>query len=157
MRAVEVLVPAEGAASTLQGELIRAVDKLWYEGQDNGNVNWGPDFEYFVDMLEYHLVTADHPFLTKDDGDRAHLDLFILRHCGHIAYRLKPQWARTADYAEFINVRRDILTEPDGPDETPDLAYTFSDLYEHLVDCVMDFIEANPAPIPYTPPPWFRH
>lgn len=46
----EQLVPIRGAAQTVQGELIRAVNRLYYEYCNNGNINardevWG---DYFV-------------------------------------------------------------------------------------------------------------
>jgi hypothetical protein len=34
-------VPSRGQAATVQGELLRAVEKLRDEAQRNGNVNWG--------------------------------------------------------------------------------------------------------------------
>ena len=48
-------VPARGQADTVQGELIRAVEKLRDEAKRNGNVNWGGDHvilaRYIKDQL----------------------------------------------------------------------------------------------------------
>ena len=38
-------VPKSGQADTIQGELLRAVEKLRDEACRNGNINWDADFE----------------------------------------------------------------------------------------------------------------
>ena len=38
-------VPKSGQAETMQGELLRAVEKLRHEAYSNGNINWDEDFE----------------------------------------------------------------------------------------------------------------
>jgi hypothetical protein len=42
-------VPASGHAATVQGELLRAVEKLRDEAQRNGNLNWGSGHEVFIE------------------------------------------------------------------------------------------------------------
>lgn len=104
------LVPPQGQASTLQGELLRAIEKLRNEAMDNGNINWDSDFVKFVDFLERHLtgeptfsdavkdsIRADLARLRVDDfdkGDDVELDEanspyceddLYDRICGHIA------------------------------------------------------------------------
>jgi len=37
-------VPKSGQSDTVEGELIRAIEKLRYEAQNNGNVNWDQGF-----------------------------------------------------------------------------------------------------------------
>jgi len=44
-------VPARGQAVTVQGELIRAVEKLCDEAQHNGNVNWSDDQAILVNYV----------------------------------------------------------------------------------------------------------
>jgi len=44
-------VPKSGQSDTVEGELIRAIEKLRYEAQNNGNVNWDLGFEQFCDYL----------------------------------------------------------------------------------------------------------
>jgi hypothetical protein len=48
------LVPKSGQSDTVQGELLRCVEKLAWEAQNNGNGNWGPqsDFEKLLQYLE---------------------------------------------------------------------------------------------------------
>jgi len=51
------LVPKTGQAATVQGELLRAVEKLSWEAQNNGNINWDTHFELFVSYLEETLTS----------------------------------------------------------------------------------------------------
>jgi len=44
-------VPKSGQSDTVEGELIRAIEKLRYEAQNNGNVNWDQGFEQFCEYL----------------------------------------------------------------------------------------------------------
>ncbi|MCL2422661.1 MAG: hypothetical protein FWD11_02015 [Micrococcales bacterium] len=167
---VERLVPGFGPAATLQGELIRAVDKLWYEGQDNGNVNWGPDFDTFTNLLDWNLIGGaggaaalqgrpplDVSWLTGDDVAMARLGIEIIRHCARIGYRMKPDFAKHEWYEDYLAAHPEIAAEPDGPDPLYDLAYPHSDVYKHLMDCVVVWIRHHQTPIPYVAPPGFIH
>ncbi|NGY88870.1 hypothetical protein F6Y05_38470 [Bacillus megaterium] len=44
-------VPASGQSNTVEGELLRAVEKLRYEAQVNGNGNWDEGFKMFCDYI----------------------------------------------------------------------------------------------------------
>lgn len=44
-------VPANGQSDTVEGELIRAVEKLRTEAYDNGNGNWDDAFNMFCEYL----------------------------------------------------------------------------------------------------------
>ena len=46
------LVPKSGQCDSVQGELLRAVEKLSWEAQNNGNANWDSGFERLIDFLE---------------------------------------------------------------------------------------------------------
>ncbi len=46
------LVPKSGQADSLQGEMLRAIERLRWEAQENGNVNWDKGFERFIDFLQ---------------------------------------------------------------------------------------------------------
>ncbi|NEA72582.1 hypothetical protein C8250_041410 [Streptomyces sp. So13.3] len=48
-------VPKRGQADTVQGELIRAVEKLRDEAVRNGNINWDDSFERLVLFLQRTL------------------------------------------------------------------------------------------------------
>jgi len=49
-------VPRAGQASTVQGELLRAVEKLRDEAIRNGNLNWDEGFDIFISYLRNHLT-----------------------------------------------------------------------------------------------------
>jgi hypothetical protein len=49
-------VPARGQAETVQGELIRAVEKLRDEAQRNGNLNWRGDHVILARYIRDQLV-----------------------------------------------------------------------------------------------------
>jgi hypothetical protein len=84
-------VPKNGQADTVQGELIRAIEKLRDEAQRNGNGNWDRGHQIFCSFLRDHLcrpnvfggdaVNAilsdvsrledyEHPYLEDDIYDR---------------------------------------------------------------------------------------
>jgi hypothetical protein len=49
-------VPPRGQAATVQGELLRAVEKLRDEARRNGNLNWGSGHEAFIAYLQETLI-----------------------------------------------------------------------------------------------------
>ena len=51
-------VPPSGQADTVQGELMRAVEKLRDEAIRNGNANWGKGFKILLRYLDQHLTDA---------------------------------------------------------------------------------------------------
>ena len=51
----DLLVPASGPASTVQGEVTRISGKLSYEILDNGSCNWDSNFRALVNALKKYL------------------------------------------------------------------------------------------------------
>ena len=51
-------VPQSGQADTVQGELMRAVEKLRDEAIRNGNANWDKGFKILLRYLDQHLTDA---------------------------------------------------------------------------------------------------
>jgi hypothetical protein len=51
-------VPPKGQAATVQGELLRAVEKLRDEARRNGNMNWDHGHEILVYFLRRTLVPS---------------------------------------------------------------------------------------------------
>ena len=49
-------VPARGQADTVQGELLRAVEKLRDEAQRNGNLNWRGDHVILARYIRDQLI-----------------------------------------------------------------------------------------------------
>jgi hypothetical protein len=105
----ETLVPKSGQAATVQGELIRAIERLRWEAQNNGNANWDEGFIRFCDYLEETLLSApefhetarveirsdvtrmrefENPYLDDDLYDRL-TDRVVeyYRHCGRLISR----------------------------------------------------------------------
>jgi hypothetical protein len=84
-------VPKSGQADTVQGELLRAVEKLRDEAQRNGNINWDEGHEILAHYIETilgdweeftpaevaeikadvaRLVDFEHPYTEDDIYDR---------------------------------------------------------------------------------------
>ena len=82
----DLLVPPEGKAETVQGEVIRIAGRIEYEFLDNGCINWDEDFKKMLDaFLRY--VQLGNGFsgddlsaaellvhLLKDNGDKGFID-----------------------------------------------------------------------------------
>jgi hypothetical protein len=51
-------VPKSGQADTVEGELLRAVEKLRGEATRNGNINWDSGFEILLSFLESKLLDS---------------------------------------------------------------------------------------------------
>jgi hypothetical protein len=116
------LVPKSGAASCVQGELLRAIERLRWEAQENGNINWDEGFELFVAFLRDKL--SNQEYLTDEDRKGIHRDLDRL-----------------------INfVTPDELTEDHALDNQ--LPYVDDDLYDRLADHVAEFCRRWPKTIP---------
>ncbi|WP_301110204.1 hypothetical protein [Sporosarcina sp.] len=54
-------VPKSGQSDTVEGELIRAIEKLRYEAHNNGNGNWDEGFELFCYYL-WDILNDDSVF-----------------------------------------------------------------------------------------------
>lgn len=120
------LVPAAGPAATLQGELLRAVEKLRSEAQGNGNINWDDGFELFVDFLEQHLQRE--PQFSVQARASIATDLERLR-------SFLPVLQLTDD--------RDAALLP----------YVADDLYDRLASHTVNFCRLKPQLIPHQPNP----
>lgn len=51
----KTLVPKSGQAPFVQAEILRAIEKLRWEAQNNGNINWDDRFEMLVNYVEGKL------------------------------------------------------------------------------------------------------
>ena len=49
-------VPKSGQADNLQGELLREIEELRCEAQDDGNINWDEDHSYFCNFISKKLL-----------------------------------------------------------------------------------------------------
>jgi hypothetical protein len=114
------LVPKSGQATTVQGELLRAVEKLRWEAQNNGNINWDEGFVILVDYLRQTLNA--HPAFTDSDRHAINADL---------------------DRLQAFTPAEDLDDEFDSGS----LPYVEDDLYDRLTGCVVAFARANPEPL----------
>ncbi len=110
-------VPKSGQADTVEGELIRAIERLRYEAQNNGNCNWDEGFEFFchylwevlndVETFERNvlleikndidtLLNFDEPYLDDDLYDRIcdHIIEWTFTHKGPIKRENDPKQYR---------------------------------------------------------------
>ena len=104
----ETYVPKSGQADTVQGELMRSIEKLRDEAQRNGNINWD----------DGHVILTD--FLT---------DTFI----------------NSDAFSEIVKeeIRNDITRIRNYKDP-----YTEDDLYDRVVDHIVEWCRRNESPIP---------
>ena len=110
------LVPRSGQSLTVQGELLRAVEKLRWEAQSNGNINWDDGFERLIDFLHHHLVKRS----TLSDE----MKLSVL-----------------ADLSRLRNFLPVDQLEDHGQDHQ--LPYVDDDLYDRLTLNVVEFARLN--------------
>lgn len=116
------LVPNSGQSCSLQGELLRAVEKLRWEAQGNGNINWDDAFEMLVDFLEHHLR-----------GER----------------RFRPE-IRASIASDLERLRNFLPVRQLAHDsDAGKLPYVEDDLYDRLVAHVVWFCRLNPRLIPH--------
>jgi hypothetical protein len=72
----QALVPPRGQAATVQGELIRAIEKLRDEAQRNGNVNWDEGHVILAGFVRDTLLRSglfDAPATEEIERDVARL------------------------------------------------------------------------------------
>ena len=78
-------VPSKGQADSLQGELLREMEKIRCEAQDNGNINWDDDYSYFCDFISERL--CEQPIFTAAEKDEVILIMSYLKKCGIYAQK----------------------------------------------------------------------
>ena len=55
----KTLVPKSGQAQFVQAEILRAIEKLRWEAQGNGNINWDDRFDMLIDYTEEKLASQE--------------------------------------------------------------------------------------------------
>lgn len=122
-------VPKSGQSDNLQGELLREIEKLRCEAQDNGNINWDDDFSYFCDFIAEGLCSQ--PIFDSSEREEISAIMSYLKDCG--IYAQKFQEGEISD--EECDVNR--------------LAYTEDNLYDMICDKIGLLQKKNPKPLPY--------
>ena len=127
----DVYVPKNGPSNCVQGELLRQEEKLRYEAQNNGNINWDDNFEYFCEFIFDQLVIKS----TLDEELKEILCITLNRIMAHGKY------AR--------DLYDGIITDDEF--DPVKIAYVEDDLYNLISDAIGEFYINNLEPIPYTP------
>ncbi len=97
-----LLIPSQGHAQTVQGEVIRITGKVSYEILDNGGINWDNDFRKMLKSLN-HYISLGTPLhhaalqesitlakeLHKGDGDEQPARLCELAVQWYLAIRIR--------------------------------------------------------------------
>jgi len=118
----ENLVPSSGKADTLQGEVLRAIELLAWEAQNNGNLNWDREFDTLIDFLR-EVFTSSESVIAATMSEEAKLsaaeDLHRLSH--------------------FL-----LPTELDSRVYIEELPYVKEDLYDRLTEHLIDYCRQAP-------------
>lgn len=122
-------VPKSGQAQNLQGELLREIEKLRCEAQDNGNINWDEDHSYFCDFISESLLKQS--IFSIEEKEEIALIMSYIKECG--------------TYAEkYISGK--ISEESVDPNK---IAYTEDNIYDIICDKIGRLQKENSEPIPY--------
>ena len=122
-------VPSKGQADSLQGELLREMEKIRCEAQDNGNINWDDDYSYFCDFISERL--CEQPIFTAAEKDEVILIMSYLKKCGI--------------YAQKFNCEE----IPEDDVDIEKTAYVRDNLYDIICDKIGKLYKENPDLIPY--------
>lgn len=122
-------VPERGQATCLQGELLRIIEMIRYEAQDNGNVNWDDDYSYFCDFIARSL--SEQPMFSSEEKTEIGAIMQHLKGCGQYAVAFASG---------------DISEDDLDPNR---LAYTADNLYDIINDKIGKLQREHPEPIPY--------
>lgn len=122
-------VPQNGPSNVLQGELLRELEKLRCEAQDNGNINWDDDFAYFCDFIKETL--CKQTIYNDNEKERIKIILEYLKQCGN--YATKYHNGEIAD--------KDLEVEK--------IAYVQDNLYDIIADAIGQLQVQYPNPIPF--------
>ncbi|MDR0964366.1 MAG: hypothetical protein LBM60_07100 [Clostridium sp.] len=125
-------IPPSGAATCLQGELLRQYEKLRGEAMRNGNRNWDADFDKFVDFLKTNLVAAD--CFTFEEKSMLESSFKLIGEAGKYAL-------------EFWNEKFWNEEISDDGSDFYKVAIVDEAFYNQIEKCIIKFYLANPEPI----------
>lgn len=122
-------VPKNGQATTLQGELLREIEKIRCEAQDNGNINWDNDYTYFCDFISKKL--SEQNIFSKSEKEEIVLIMSYLKECGI--------YAQNYHKGEILENAVDI----------DKLAYVKDNLYDIICDKIGQLHKEHGTALPY--------
>ncbi|MHB8088960.1 MAG: hypothetical protein ACYDH2_12015 [Anaerolineaceae bacterium] len=115
------LVPKQGQADSIQGEILRAIERLRTEAQENGNINWDDGYEQFVAFLQATFENENN--FSAEIKESINSDLFRLKNFLPV------------DKLEFDS-------------QKSMLPYVDDDLYDRLDGHLIQFCRLHPQVIP---------
>lgn len=121
-------VPKNGVSYVLQGELLRLIEKLRYEAQDNGNINWNEVYATYCDYIKETLCSK--AIYSEEEKEKFVLIMDYLKECGNYAMR----WNSGQISDSEVDMDK--------------IAYTKNNLYDIIADAIGQFQAKFPNPIP---------
>lgn len=122
-------VPKSGQANNLQGELLREIEEIRCEAQDDGNINWDDDHSYFCDFISKKLL--EQSIFSSIEKEEITLIMSYIKECGMYAQKF---------YSGII---------PENEVDMDKIAYTNDNLYDIICDKIGQLQKENSEPIPY--------
>lgn len=122
-------VPQAGQAHNLQGELLREIEKIRCEAQDNGNINWDDDYSYFCDFISGKLT--EQPIFSEVEKQEINLIMAYIKECGTYAQKF---------YSRKISENNVDMEK---------IAYVNDNLYDRICDKIGRLHKENGEPMPY--------
>jgi hypothetical protein len=113
----QTLVPKSGQAAFVQPEILRAIEKLRWEAQTNGNINWDDRFEMLIDFIEEKFTSQ--ACLSNDTLVSIRNDLNRLR-------RFRP------------------VNDLNDDSQIAELPYIDDDLYDRLIRRLIEYCRIHP-------------
>lgn len=121
-------VPKNGRSYVMQGEVLRQIEKLRYEAQDNGNINWSEELADYCDYIKETLCSK--AIFSEEEKEKFVLILDYLKDCGNYAMRFNS--GQISDDEVDMNK----------------IAYTKDNLYDMIADAIGRFQSEFKNPIP---------
>lgn len=122
-------VPQAGQAHNLQGELLREIEKIRCEAQDNGNINWDDDYSYFCDFISGKLT--EQLIFSEVEKQEINLIMAYIKECGTYAQKF---------YSRKISENNVDMEK---------IAYVNDNLYDRICDKIGRLHKENGEPMPY--------
>lgn len=122
-------VPKSGQANNLQGELLREIEEIRCEAQDDGNINWDDDHSFFCDFISKKLL--EQSIFSSIEKEEITLIMSYIKECGMYAQKF---------YCGII---------PENEVDMDKIAYTNDNLYDIICDKIGQLQKENSEPIPY--------
>lgn len=114
-------IPKQGASEVLQGELLREIELIRKEAQENSNRSWDGDLSYFCENIQWKLCNLN--IFTEEELIKIRLIMDYLKYTG--------------EYAG--NSGTDAMENS--------IAYTRDNLYNIIADMIGKLQNIHPDPI----------